>query len=346
MLRQKNFATTTTTTVVMEEYPGSSAKEKEKEQNNEKVVDDLTNKMKTEKFVQISEDQIPAFLEFLRTHQEQQEKNNNEGEKKFRFNELAVVGHGDGDPVIEGSEPIDSSLLASSVFQSWEQQLGQVRRERAKQWRDEKSKEKEDDDDDEQKKDEKLEFLDDWVMIGKEEEEETVDLMQSLSASWVCIPKVTPPPTQIVYIPVPVIVPVPAQPLAIQSHERPGFFDNWPSFGVYEKLGVVLKATGSAFIFGFVMGAKLALESLYRLMEQRPAVGVTAGIAATVACTMAPGIILTGIKYVMIGGIIGGAGMATPILILGTTGVFVGAGLYHLWQLSKRSVKRGVLGWD
>jgi len=315
--------------VVIEEPASSSPKL----QSNENVVDELTDKMKTEKFVAIPEDQLAAFLEFL--------QNQGKNDQKFRFNELAVVGHGEGEPVIEGSEPVDSSLLASSVFQSWDQQLGQVRKDRAKQWRDEKTKGKEIET--EETKESKEELLDDWVVIEKEVE--TVDMMQSLSSSWVSIPRipkeVTSPPPQIVYIPVPVA----NAPLAIPDHVRPGFFDNWPSFGVYDKLGVVLKATGGAFVFGFVMGAQLALESLYRLLE-RPAVGVSAGIAATVACTMAPGIILTGIKYVMIGGIIGGAGMATPILVIGTTGVFVGAGLFHLWQLSKRSVKRGVLGWD
>ena len=60
------------------------------------------------------------------------------------------------------------------------------------------------------------------------------------------------------------------------------------------------------------------------------------------AATLAPKMLLTGLGCIVLGGVTVGTAMATPIFVVGTTGVFVSAAVYHTFQLGKRSVKRAV----
>ncbi len=85
--------------------------------------------------------------------------------------------------------------------------------------------------------------------------------------------------------------------------------------------------------FLFFLG-KAALESFYKLRE-RP---FTIGLAATVVAFLQPTFLVGAISYVILGGVIGGAAVATPVFVVGTTGVFVSAAVYHSWIAVKRAV--------
>lgn len=121
----------------------------------------------------------------------------------------------------------------------------------------------------------------------------------------------------------------------------PGFFHDWPSFGVCNKLAVVTKASGAAFCFGFVMGARAAMDSLYRLLE-RPFVASGLGLAAALTSFLQPTVVLTAVEYLILGGVVGGAAVATPVFVVGTGGVFVSAAVYHSFEAAKRGAVRAV----
>ena len=70
-----------------------------------------------------------------------------------------------------------------------------------------------------------------------------------------------------------------------------------------------------------------------------------AAIAATIAATMSPKLFLTGLGFIVLGGVSVATAVATPVFVVGTTGVFVSAAVYHAFLLTKKSVKRG-LGLD
>lgn len=124
-----------------------------------------------------------------------------------------------------------------------------------------------------------------------------------------------------------------------QVARRTGFFENWPSFNVGSKLGVVLAATGTSFAFGFMMGARAAMDSFYRLCE-RPLVAGVVGVTTAFAVSIQPTMLVTAVKYIILGGVIGGSAVATPVFVVGTTGVFVSAAVYHSWIAAKRGVMR------
>lgn len=47
--------------------------------------------------------------------------------------------------------------------------------------------------------------------------------------------------------------------------------------------------------------------------------------------------------YIAVGGLVSGAATATPIVLVGSTGVFVAAGVYHSFIAAKRGVSRAFL---
>jgi hypothetical protein len=126
-----------------------------------------------------------------------------------------------------------------------------------------------------------------------------------------------------------------------QVARRTGFFEEWPSFNVGSKLGVVLAATGTSFCFGFMMGARAAMDSFYRLCE-RPLVAGVVGVTTAFAVSIQPTMLVTAVKYIILGGVVGGTAVATPVFVVGTTGVFVSAAVYHAWIVAKRGVVRAV----
>jgi len=121
--------------------------------------------------------------------------------------------------------------------------------------------------------------------------------------------------------------------------KKPSFWVNWPSFGVYDKISVVLKYTGAAFAFGYIAGAKAALDSLYSL-GRHPAVATGVGVATAFGVSMAPQLFLKACGYIIVGGFLGASAVATPVLVIGTSGVFVAAGVYHSYQVAKRAAVR------
>jgi len=177
-----------------------------------------------------------------------------------------------------------------------------------------------------------------FVIIGKGEKDSPVSIKditaspshlahgeeRSLEESWVVVPNEDLLASQFV-----------------KSHpelqQKAKFFAEWPSFGVYDKVGWLLSTTGTSFCWGYLIGAKAALDSLYNLARHPIAAGGL-GLAAGYAAFASPQLILTALQYVVIGGVFGGAAVAAPILVLGTSGIFVTASLYHSYQLSKRAI--------
>lgn len=66
-------------------------------------------------------------------------------------------------------------------------------------------------------------------------------------------------------------------------------------------------------------------------------------MTAAYAVSIQPAIMLTAVKYIILGGVIGGTAVATPVFVVGTTGVFVSAAVYHAWIAAKRGVVRTVM---
>jgi len=83
------------------------------------------------------------------------------------------------------------------------------------------------------------------------------------------------------------------------------------------------------------------MDSFYRLCE-RPLVAGIVGVAATYAVAMQPTVMLTAVKYIILGGVVGGSAVATPVFVVGTTGVFVSAAVFHAWVAAKRSAIRAI----
>jgi len=119
--------------------------------------------------------------------------------------------------------------------------------------------------------------------------------------------------------------------------QSPGFFDDWPSFGVKEKMAVVMRTTGTAMFYGYLVGAKAALDSLYRIAE-RPFVAAGLSALTTMVAWFSPHLFLRVVGYVVVGGAVGAATVATPVFVIGTTGVFVSASIYHSFILAKRGI--------
>eukprot|EP01128_Nolandella_sp_AFSM9_P008105 TRINITY_DN4673_c0_g1_i1.p1 TRINITY_DN4673_c0_g1~~TRINITY_DN4673_c0_g1_i1.p1 ORF type:complete len:300 (+),score=58.37 TRINITY_DN4673_c0_g1_i1:83-901(+) len=123
---------------------------------------------------------------------------------------------------------------------------------------------------------------------------------------------------------------------------RPSFFNKWPSFGVYRKLSTVTSYTGAAFCYGYVVGAQIALSSMARLAKH-PMFAIGLSSAAAFTTYLSPQLVLRAVAYVAIGGLASGAATATPILVIGSTGVFVASGVYHAYVATKRGISRAFL---
>jgi len=116
-----------------------------------------------------------------------------------------------------------------------------------------------------------------------------------------------------------------------------GFFDDWPAFGVYQQMSVVLETTGSAFMFGYQTGCASVINALIRTAEKYP--GIVLGLTATTAIfsTVSP-LVLNAVKYIIIGGVASGAIIATPVFVVGSGTILVSASVYQAYQLAKRTI--------
>lgn len=136
-----------------------------------------------------------------------------------------------------------------------------------------------------------------------------------------------------------------AMPLTLPP-ATPGFFDNWPSFNVTEKLSLVWKATGRAVWFGFGLGAGLVLDIFIRRLLENPTLTAAASFTAAMGVALSPSIVFDAIQYVIIGGLVGGAVVAAPVFVIGSSGVFMCAGAYHAYIAAKRGLQRAVTPLD
>jgi hypothetical protein len=84
------------------------------------------------------------------------------------------------------------------------------------------------------------------------------------------------------------------------------------------------------------------MDSFYRLCE-RPLVAGVVGVTTAFAVSIQPTMLVTAVKYIILGGVVGGTAVATPVFVVGTTGVFVSAAVYHAWIVAKRGVVRAVM---
>lgn len=67
------------------------------------------------------------------------------------------------------------------------------------------------------------------------------------------------------------------------------------------------------------------------------------GIAATLGFYLQPGVIVTAIEYVVLGGVVFGTSVALPVFVVGTGGVFVAASVYHAYVAAKRGATRALV---
>jgi len=74
-------------------------------------------------------------------------------------------------------------------------------------------------------------------------------------------------------------------------------------------------------------------------MLERPYVAGGAALATALGAYLTPQVLLSAVGYIAIGGVVGGVGMAAPVLVVGSAGVFVAAGAYHSFIAAKRLVK-------
>eukprot|EP01098_Paradermamoeba_levis_P017335 TRINITY_DN993_c0_g4_i2.p1 TRINITY_DN993_c0_g4~~TRINITY_DN993_c0_g4_i2.p1 ORF type:complete len:299 (-),score=109.12 TRINITY_DN993_c0_g4_i2:167-1063(-) len=127
----------------------------------------------------------------------------------------------------------------------------------------------------------------------------------------------------------------------VKQKAKKSFFHDWPSFGVSHHLSVVLQATGYSFLFGFKLGAEIAANLFFKLYMESQKAAFAAGLmaATATAAVVSPNVLLSAVKYIVIGGLSGGAATATPVFVIGSTGVFVSATLFHAFHLSKRLIQ-------
>eukprot|EP01119_Soliformovum_irregulare_P004707 TRINITY_DN15778_c0_g1_i1.p1 TRINITY_DN15778_c0_g1~~TRINITY_DN15778_c0_g1_i1.p1 ORF type:complete len:301 (+),score=25.83 TRINITY_DN15778_c0_g1_i1:88-903(+) len=118
------------------------------------------------------------------------------------------------------------------------------------------------------------------------------------------------------------------------------FLKDWPTFGVYDKLGVVMKWSGYAFTFGFCMGANAMMNAIAPILTGRFRLSPGASLAASLAVAFAPRILVRSIAVIVIGGTVGAAATSVPLLLVGTAGVFASAAVYHAFIAFKRSAMK------
>jgi len=70
--------------------------------------------------------------------------------------------------------------------------------------------------------------------------------------------------------------------------------------------------------------------------------GASFGAATAFFATMSPGLVIQAAKYIIIGALLSGTAVATPILVIGSSGIFVAATVYHSFELGKRSGKKAL----
>jgi len=116
----------------------------------------------------------------------------------------------------------------------------------------------------------------------------------------------------------------------------PGFFDKWPSFGVVDKMTSVAQVSGAYFLFGYTIATKSVIESLTRLAETNPGLVFGTCAASSYAMYLFPQLFFKAASYIALGTLAAGSVAAAPILVVGTSGIFIAATTYHSFQAFRR----------
>eukprot|EP01088_Endostelium_zonatum_P015266 TRINITY_DN3662_c0_g1_i1.p1 TRINITY_DN3662_c0_g1~~TRINITY_DN3662_c0_g1_i1.p1 ORF type:complete len:406 (-),score=85.24 TRINITY_DN3662_c0_g1_i1:79-1296(-) len=403
--------------MIREEYAGTytSTTLQDEGTSPDEDLRNLKKQFETEDFVQIPEDEVLEFMQFLKTQ---------------RFHSYNIVGVGEGEKTTD--HPVDEQALSDSIVNNWSEQIAAVRREKHKKWEEETLRKMESswvlldnkpmEDSDPSQPVQQVDFIDhipvkgsvmletldmtgNWVpvlacdqSIAPNAPSPTSSLESTLSDSYSSFshsagatinfrdstipqypnldrllnePPIPNNPTGDTSSPVPSApnapnieqgeqgnmfnsVPLDTMNLSLTDSIKPSFWEDWPSFGVKKKLGVVVSYAGQALIFGFLGGVELALDFIIALLRKSdPSIEAPsrdaplsakyafgAVMAAALAITAAPELALTMIGYVMISGVVVGAAVSVPILVVGASAVFVSAGLFHSWQAAKRGARR------
>jgi hypothetical protein len=100
---------------------------------------------------------------------------------------------------------------------------------------------------------------------------------------------------------------------------------------------VVFQIGGSAALFGFSAGIDVAIRLLTMAFHEQ-FVKSGASLAMIVGAFLNPEIVLGAIGCIVVSGVAVGAATAVPIIVIGSGGVFVSAGVFHAWEAAKRVV--------
>lgn len=137
-------------------------------------------------------------------------------QQRYLFDSWAVVGSGEGVPWQEGGAEISKGY---NPLTEWELQLQQGQSEELYNGIVVYTR------------DGDVRLTDSWEVLEPEEQKKAELLPQSLSASWIFMTQLEPS----------------APPLEVKP--VPGFFDDWPSFGVQQKLrGIIMYYRSSIFL--------------------------------------------------------------------------------------------------
>jgi len=117
-----------------------------------------------------------------------------------------------------------------------------------------------------------------------------------------------------------------------------GFFQDWPSFGVYDHMSVVLETSGMVFLFGYSVGAIAVINAITDFAKKNPVFTVGAAAATTLFSTISP-LVLNAVKYIVIGGMASGTALAAPYFVVSTSAIFVASSFYHTFQIARRLIK-------
>ncbi|KAL6055947.1 hypothetical protein QOT17_003722 [Balamuthia mandrillaris] len=303
--------TTTTTVVTQEQEEEADGRTAMMSSLLARVHEDMNNQQTRERdYVLVPAEELPGLSEWLRSNPP--------------FERFVVVGQGEGEGEKEEGEKVKRGQKEEN--KSLAEQMEEARRKRAYRWSEKQlhkntttttTTEPRAQQEEEKLKQQKSPSEENDAEEEEEEEEEE---------EWVWIEK-----SQLVE----------QEDTTQHPLERSSFFANWPSFGVTNKLGVVLRATGTAFFFGFLLGGRFALEGIYRLL-QNWTLATGAGFMASMAVALSPRILLTAVQWVVVGGVLSGGLMAVPVLVVGSGGVFVAAGVYHSFVAARRGVSRAL----
>eukprot|EP01099_Mayorella_cantabrigiensis_P005447 TRINITY_DN4379_c0_g1_i1.p1 TRINITY_DN4379_c0_g1~~TRINITY_DN4379_c0_g1_i1.p1 ORF type:complete len:325 (+),score=85.16 TRINITY_DN4379_c0_g1_i1:28-1002(+) len=113
-----------------------------------------------------------------------------------------------------------------------------------------------------------------------------------------------------------------------------------PSFGVSAKLSAVLSLTGQTFMYGYTTGCLYVLRLLFKNLFSDPLKATSVTTLSALGAYWAPQLVFRALGYVVLSGVVSGTVVATPVLIVGTSGVFVSASVFHTYHKLKKMMSK------